>query len=154
MQIHVSMIVFLMIWIAFWKNQAEHIRLSENPIAPDSIIVIFDRDNDLTLFANLIGDDWAYTRSGFEDPNLSVGVTHVASSGQACAYLQSKQLLEIPIIHDNDLTFDDWVELKGKSDAGTTILLVFKDEWMHKDRFTLGFKVPACEVAIQIWGIE
>jgi hypothetical protein len=125
-----------------------------NVIPSDTIIVIFDRDNDLTFMANLSGDDWTYTRSGFDDPNLSVGVTHVASSGQACTNLQSKQLLEIQSIYDNDLTFDDWVELKGKSDAGTTILLVFKDEWMHKDRFALGFKVPASEVAIQIWGKE
>lgn len=125
-----------------------------NVIPSDTIIVIFDRENDLTLLANLSGDDWAYIKSGFEDPNLSVGVTHVTSSGQASSYLQSKQLLEIPIIHDNDLTFDDWVELKGTSDAGTTILLVFKDQWMHKDRFTLGFKVLACEADIQMWDIE
>jgi hypothetical protein len=154
MQEATSIIVALITWITLLQIQVHGTQMSFISREADTIIVIFDRENDLNRKTNLLGNDWAYTRGGFEDPSLSVGVTHVASSGQACAYLPSTQLLEIPIIYDNDLTFDDWVELKGKSEAGTTMLLVFKDSWMHKDRFVLGLKVPACEEDIQIWGIE
>ncbi|MGY6522500.1 MAG: hypothetical protein ACXIUD_12260 [Mongoliitalea sp.] len=85
-------------------------------------------------------------RDNFNHPSFFLYLAHLPFQGHQTRHYSMKELSEMKLICDKDLSYQDWANFAVQEK--TSFFMIFQDEYLHADRFTLGFTINAYQINI------
>ncbi|GHB45082.1 hypothetical protein [Mongoliitalea lutea] len=122
----------------------------------DMYIILMDRYGANTKFfqeegkynvpENARAEEIRIYRDNFNHPSFFLYLAHLPFQGHQTRHYSRKELSEMKLIYDKDLSYEDWANFAIKDKA--SFFMIFQDEYLHADRFILGFTIIAYQINI------